>query len=62
MDGLIIPRADLERMQAERDALLAAAKEMMRQDAVQRATHNSNPFMAHAADRLGAAIRKAEGR
>lgn len=29
MDGLIIPRADLERMQAERDSLLKALKAVM---------------------------------
>jgi hypothetical protein len=38
--------------------LIHAAKEMMRQDAVQRATHNTNPFMADAADKLNAALDK----
>lgn len=36
--------------------LHSAGQEMMRQDAVQRATHNTNPFMADAADRLASAI------
>lgn len=39
--------------------LIEAAKEMLQQDAVQRATHNTNPFMADAADRLSDALGKA---
>lgn len=42
--------------------LIEAAKEMMRQDAVQRATFNTNPFMADAADKLNAALGKVGAR
>jgi Tfp pilus assembly pilus retraction ATPase PilT len=42
--------------------LIKAAKEMMLQDAVQRATFNTNPFMADAADKLNAAIGKVGAR
>lgn len=42
--------------------LIDAAKEMMRQDAVQRATHNTNPFMADAADKLSSALGKVGAR
>lgn len=36
--------------------LHGAGREMMQQDAVQRATHNTNPFMADAADKLCSAL------
>ena len=42
--------------------LIEAAKEMAQQDAVQRATHNTNPFMADAADKLLCALRKVGAR
>jgi hypothetical protein len=42
--------------------LIAAANEMMRQDAVQRATEITNPFMAGAADKLASALRKVGAR
>ena len=38
--------------------LVEAAKDMMEQDAVKRATQLTNPFMADAADRLSAALRR----
>lgn len=38
--------------------LVDAAKDMMTQDAVQRATQLTNPFMADAADRLRSALRR----
>ncbi len=42
--------------------LIAASNEMMRQDAVQRATELTNPFMAGAADNLASALRKVGAR
>lgn len=39
------------------DQLIDAAREMMKQDAVQRATELTNPFMAGAADNLASALR-----
>ncbi len=52
----------LRQARAAVSELLEAAKEMMQQDAVQRATEITNPFMAGAADRLASALRKVGAR
>jgi hypothetical protein len=53
---------DLREARAAVAELIAAANEMMRQDAVQRATEITNPFMAGAADKLASALRKVGAR
>lgn len=57
-EGHLTPGDDLCKATRAVAELIEAAREMMRQDAVQRATFNTNPFMADAADKLSAALGK----